>query len=248
MRLGPIADVVHAHNVLAHVPDLGGVLAGMAAVLKPDGVAIVEVPYVREMIDRREFDTIYHEHLCYFSLTALVPAFARAGLAVRDVELVPIHGGSLRLFLHRGAQGGRASALLEEERALGMDRAVYYRGFAAAVERLRADLVRVVRGLRADGCRMAAYGAAAKGAVLLNYAGLGRESIDVVIDRSPHKQGRFLPGVKIPIAAPETLLANRPDALIILAWNFADEIMAQQAEIARRGTRFIVPVPDVRVI
>ncbi len=242
-RLGRRADVLHAHNVLAHVADLDGFVGGMRDVLREGGVAVIEVPCAREMIERRAFDTIYHEHLCYFSVTSLRPLLARHGLVMRDVEQVPIHGGSLRLFVERGGiEGPGTTRLLEEERALGMAGLGYYRGFAEAVGALRAELREVVEGLRAEGKRLAGYGAAAKGTVLLSYTGV---RLDYVVDRSPHKQGRFVPGVKIPIRAPSALVEDPPDVVVILAWNVADEIVAQQR--AYRG-RWLVPVPRVRFL
>lgn len=246
---GRRADVIHAHNVFAHVADLNGVVAGMRALLAPGGVVVIEAPYARDMIERLEFDTIYHEHLCYFSVSAVVPLFARHGLALVDVERVPIHGGSLRLWVsHVGARAKPSvKKLLDEERALGMTGSGYYRDFGARVSALRAGLVEELRRLKAEGRRIAAYGAAAKGAVLLNYAQIGPDIIDFVADRSPHKQGRYLPGVRIPVRTPAALLENRPDYVLLLVWNFEDEIRVQQAEYLRQGGRFIVPVPTVRI-
>jgi SAM-dependent methyltransferase len=246
---GRRADVIHAHNVLAHVADLNGVVAGMKALLAPDGVAIIEAPYARDMIERLEFDTIYHEHLCYFSVSALVPLFRRQGLDLVDVERTPIHGGSLRLSVaHLGTKPGpRVATLAAEEEALGMTRGDYYRDFAHRVSALRDDLVSRLYGLKKQGRRVAAYGAAAKGAVLLNYAGIGNDVIDFVADRSPHKQGRYLPGVRIPVRPPAALLDDKPDYVLLLAWNFEEEIRKQQAQYLQQGGRFIVPVPEVRL-
>ena len=248
-REGRRADVIHAHNVFAHVPDLNGFVAGIGAMLAPGGVAAVEVPYLRDMIERLEFDTIYHEHLCYFSVSAVLPLLARHGLALVDVERVPIHGGSLRLWVsHAGAPAKPAvAAILTEERALGMTGPHYYRDFAARVARLRDEITAQLRRLKSQGRRIAGYGAAAKGVVLLNYTNLGPEVIDFVVDRSPHKQGRYLPGVRIPVRTPAALLADRPDHVLLLAWNLEGEIRAQQAEYLRRGGRFIVPIPAVRL-
>jgi SAM-dependent methyltransferase len=242
------ADVIHAHNVMAHVADLNGFVTGIQTLLAPGGMAVVEAPYARDMIERLEFDTIYHEHLCYFSASAVDALLARHQLVLADVERVPIHGGSLRLWIAHAGSEVRPSvaALLAEERALGMTRIDYYRDFAARVSTLRDNLVAHLRRLKADGKHVAAYGAAAKGAVLLNYAQIGGDLLDFVSDRSPHKQGRFLPGVRIPIRGPEALLKDRPDFVLLLAWNFEEEIRAQQAEYLRQGGRFIVPVPTVR--
>jgi SAM-dependent methyltransferase len=242
------ADVMHAHNVLAHVSDLNGVVAGIRTLLAPGGVAVVEAPYARDMIERLEFDTIYHEHLCYFSISAVATLLARHRLVLSDVERVPIHGGSIRLWIaHPGTEvRPSVAAMLAEERALGMTHVDYYRDFAERVSALRGNLIDCLRRLKAEGNRIAAYGAAAKGAVLLNYAQIDGELIDFVVDRSPHKQGRYLPGVRIPIRAPDALLKERPDYVLLLAWNFEEEIRVQQAAYLRQGGRFIVPVPVIR--
>jgi hypothetical protein len=248
---GRLADVVHANNVLAHVPDLAGVATGFRLVLKPTGVGMIEVPYVKEMLDRVEFDTIYHEHLCYFSATAIAELMRRSGLELVHVEHLAIHGGSIRCHIaHAGARAVSAEtqALLAEEAAWGVREPAAYLTFARRVEEVTAALVRTVRDLKAQGKRVAAYGAAAKGSTFLNYAGLGRDDIAFVVDRSPHKQGRFMPGVHIPIYAPERLLQERPDYVVLLTWNFADEILRQQAEFRAGGGRFIIPLPDVRIV
>ena len=200
---GQQADVLHAHNVLAHVADLNGVVSGMAAVLKDSGVAIIEVPYVKELIDRCEFDTIYHEHLCYFSLTAIDHLFRRHGLHVQDVARVPIHGGSLRLFVTKGTSKAspNVATLMIEEANSGMRNVATYVNFGARVEALRASLTSILDTLKRRGDRIAAYGAAAKGSTLLNCFGIGKETLDFVVDRSPHKQGRFI------IPVPEVKLA-----------------------------------------
>jgi SAM-dependent methyltransferase len=250
-RQGRRADVFHAHNVLAHVPDLNGFAAGIARLLADDGVAVVEVPYVKELVLRCEFDTIYHEHLCYFTFTALHHLFRRHGLAVRDVGQVSIHGGSLRLFLVRegtAASSAHVPELLCEEEDLGMGRAEFYLDLAARVEALRASLRRLLHALKAQGKRLAAYGASAKGSTLLNYCGIGVALLDFVVDRSPYKQGRCMPGVRVPIHAPGKLLETMPDYVLLLTWNFAEEILRQQTEYLRRGGRFIRPIPEVQVI
>lgn len=247
---GVRADVLHANNVMAHVPDLPGFCRGIAALLAEDGRAIVEVPYVKDLIDHREFDTIYHEHLSYFSVTALDRLFAAHGLAVVDVERIPMHGGSLRVTVaHAGTPRSRVvDATLEEEQGLGLTKLPYYTRFARAVEDLRTQLTGLLAELRRRGHRIAAYGAAAKGSTLLNFFGIDCRTIEFVADRSPHKQGKLMPGVGIPIVGPQNLLAARPDYVLLLTWNFADEILAQQADFRAGGGRFIVPIPDVRVV
>jgi SAM-dependent methyltransferase len=246
---GRRADVVHANNVLAHVADTNGFVAGIAALLTPEGVAVIEVPYVRNLIAEGQFDTIYHEHLCYFSATALVPLFRRHGLDLARVEQIPIHGGSLRLFVSAdGPRDGSVERLLAEERAIGMDRFDHYARFGDRVARIRGQLAVMLRALKAGGARLAGYGAAAKGTIMLNCAGIGADLLDYVVDRNTHKQGRWIPGVRIPIADPARLLETQPDYVLILPWNFKDEIMAQQAEYQRRGGRFIVPIPDPAIV
>jgi SAM-dependent methyltransferase len=246
------ADVFHAHNVLAHVADLNGFVRGIHTILKDEGVAVVEAPYVRPFVEHREFDTVYHEHLCYFSLTALDRLFRRHGLIIRAVEDVPIHGGTLRITAGRGDPAepppDSAAARLAQEREWGLDRHAYYRQFGAEVARLKETLVGLLRDLRAAGRRLAAYGASAKGSTLLNYFGIGRELLDFVADRSTVKQGRFTPGTRLPIVPPAELSARRPDYCLLLTWNFAEEILAQQADYRARGGRFVLPIPDVRLV
>lgn len=248
---GIAADIIHANNVLAHVPDLDGFIGGIAAMLKPDGVAVIEFPYLIDLIDRLEFDTVYHEHVFYFSLTPLVPVFARHGLRIADVERIAVHGGSLRLFARHGGVGEPAPAvsqMLEAEHARGADKLATFQRFALAVERLRTDIRAFLVELRATGKTIAAYGAAAKGATLLNYCGIGRDLVDFVVDRSPLKQRLAMPGVHLPILPTDALLQRRPDYVLLLAWNFAAEIIEQQSPYHASGGRFIVPVPRPAVL
>jgi SAM-dependent methyltransferase len=246
---GKRAEVVLANNVLAHVPDLNGFVAGIGVLLAGSGVAVIEAPYVRDLIDRCEFDTIYHEHLCYFSVTALNRLFARHGLVLSRVEHYPLHGGSLRLYVRPGGEpDDTVRRYLAEEAEHGLDMVGYYRDFAARVEQVKHDLLALLGKLKASGARIAAYGAAAKGATLLNYVGIGSETLDYVVDRNVHKQGRFMPGVRLPIADPARLVADQPDYVLLLAWNFADEILAQQQAYLRAGGRFVVPVPEPAVL
>lgn len=251
-RRGEMADVIHANNVLAHVADLNGFVAGLRLILKDDGVAVIEVPYVKEMIDRLEFDTIYHEHLSYFSLTSLDHLFARNGLAIADVEQLPIHGGSLRLFVvHQKPsrqQNESVGHLLGQEQQWGVSNLSFYQDFCRDVQRLKEQLLTLLRGLKSRGDRIAAYGCSAKGSTLLNHFGIGGEILDFVVDRSTVKQGLYTPGTHLPIHGPETLLKNMPAYALLLTWNFAEEILQQQAEYQQRGGRFIVPLPEPRVV
>ena len=247
---GERADVIHAHNVLAHVPDLNGFVAGLRLVLKDDGVCVIEVPYVKDLVDHCEFDTIYHEHLSYFSITALSRLFERHNLMIQNVERLPIHGGSLRLFVTKAGavQAPAVRELLAEESGWGVDSLEFYRGFAARVEQLKASLRNFISRLKEQNQRLAAYGAAAKGSTLLNYFQIGRESLDFVVDRSTHKQGRYMPGVHLPIYSPARLLEEMPSHVLLLTWNFAEEIFEQQAEYRQRGGRFIIPIPELSVV
>ncbi len=249
---GKRADVLHANNVLAHVADLNGFVAGIREVLAPDGLAALEFPYLGDMIERCEFDTIYHEHLCYYSLHALEHLFARNGLKLVDVERVAIHGGSLLLQAARAESSHVAApavaALLDEETSRGMKTIEFYRGFARRVLELKDDLRALLGRLKKEGKSIAAYGAAAKGSTLLNVFEIGTETLDFVADRSTYKQGRYMPGVRVPIVAPERLAEASPDYTLLLTWNFAEEILRQQDEYRRRGGKFIVPIPEVRVV
>ncbi|MGH6902273.1 MAG: class I SAM-dependent methyltransferase, partial [Geminicoccaceae bacterium] len=243
------ADLIIANNVLAHVADLNGLVEGIAILLAPHGRAVLEMPYVADLIEHGEFDTIYHQHLCYFSVTALDRLFRRHGLFLNEVQRLAIHGGSLRIEVgHLEDVQPAVRDLLAAERAAGLDRPEPYLGFAARVQGVRAALCAMVRRLKAEGARLAAYGAAAKGTTLLSYCGLDRTVIDYVVDRNAFKQGRYMPGSRLPILAPEKLLEDRPDCTLLLPWNFAEEILAQQAEYRAQGGRFLIPIPEPRLV
>lgn len=248
---GREADLVLGNNVFAHAPHTNDFVAGLRAILKPSGRAVLEFPYAVDFIQRTEFDTIYHEHVFYFALAPLLPLFARHGLEVFHVEKQAIHGGSLRLFVgHADANAIDSSveALAEDERAVGIGSMEFYEGFAARANDIRESLVELVKKEHAGGKRIAAYGASAKGSTLLNFCGLGADAIDFVADRSTYKQGRFTPGMHIPIVASEELAARMPDFTLLLTWNFADEILEQQKGYRDRGGTFVIPIPKVSVI
>lgn len=246
---GRLADVIIANNVLAHVGDINAFVAGFAKLLGPEGVAVFEVAYAVDMIEKCEFDTIYHEHHFYHTLSGLLPLFARHGLHLYDVERLPIHGGSLRIWVsHGGERSAALNDLLDQERKLGVDRVTWYDNFSKRVADLRGALVRLLRSEKHRGSRIACYGAAAKGSTLLNCLDLQPGFFEYVADANPSKHGKLTPGQHIPVVHPDRLLETRPDFVLLLAWNFAGEVLRQQAAYRAAGGRFIIPIPEPRVI
>ncbi len=243
------AKLFLANNVLAHVADTNGFVAGLEALLAEDGLAVIEAPYVLDLVDHCEFDTVYHQHLCYFSLRALTALFARHGLYLNDAKPLTIHGGSLRLFIERvDRPSERLRTLMAEERRRGADRYPFYLDFAARVAKLKEDLIRHLDEMKAKGQRIVGYGAAAKACTMLAYCGIDEHYLDYICDLNPYKQGKRMSGTECVIRPPDVLLEDRPDVVLVLAWNFAEEIMRQQEAYAEAGGRFLIPVPTTRVV
>ncbi|MEM6486649.1 MAG: class I SAM-dependent methyltransferase [Pseudomonadota bacterium] len=246
---GRRANVMIANNVVAHVADQNDLVAGFAKLLADDGMLVVEFPYVRDLIDYGEFDTIYHEHRCYFSLTSAMALFSRHGLYVNDVRRLSIHGGSLRLFIGKSERPTEAlTKLLAEEEAVGLNTYAYYEAFAAQVADFRLRARKMLGDMKAEGRRIAAYGAAAKGTIMLNFLGVGRNTIAYAVDRNTFKQGRYIPGVRVPICDPSRLTEDKPDVVLILPWNFKDEIISQQQDYLASGGKFVVPIPNLEIV
>ena len=249
---GRDADLIIANNVLAHVPDINDFVGGFARLLKPTGVATFEFPHLLEMVSRNQFDTAYHEHYSYLSLTAVTRIFAANGLSVFDVARLPTHGGSLRVFAQR-ASGPHAvtpavTALLQTEQDAGITTPAFYATFQRSAETVKDDLLSFLLAARRDGLKVGAYGAAAKGNTLLNFAGIRPDLLPYVVDLNPAKAGSYMPGSRIPIVAEDRLRADRPDRILILPWNLRDEVFAQLAYARGWGARFVVAVPSLQLI
>ncbi len=248
---GPAACVL-ATNVFAHLDDMNGFVRGLHRLLGPEGIFVFENSYVRDMLDELEFDSVYHEHLSYFSVAALSTLFVRHGMEIFDVEHQPVHGGSLRVFVKR--QGARhvvtdaPARFRDEERRAGLSDVATYQAFADRVYELRSSLLALLSRLRTEGKRVVGYGSAAKGNTLLNFMGIGPELVSYLVDKNPLKQGMFSPGMHLPVLPVERLIADQPDYTLILAWNYTEEIVRQLHTYAGAGGRFIVPIPVPRVI
>jgi SAM-dependent methyltransferase len=246
------ADLIVANNVLAQVPQLNDFVAGMAYLLAPEGVITIEVPHLERLIAENQFDTIYHEHFSYFSLIAVERIAAAHSLVPIDVELLPTHGGSLRIYLaHRGSGhpiSARVGNMLVQERDARLETLSAYAHFASRVQRTKRDLLAVLIAAKEAGQRICGYGAPGKGNTLLNYCGIGTDFLDFTVDRNPYKHGRYTPGMHIPIKPVETIDATRPDYILILPWNLKQEIMEQMRHIGLWGGKFIVPIPEIAVI
>ncbi len=253
---GKQADLLIGNNVLAHVPDINDFVGGIQRLLKADGVATLEFPHLVRLIEGNQFDTIYHEHFSYLSLVAVEQIFAAHGLTIFDVDALPTHGGSLRIYArHTGqaiaaetpAASERVQALRREEAAVGITTLAYYESFAEQVRETKRKLLEFLIEAKRAGKQVVGYGAPGKSATLLNYCGIRTDFVDYTVDRNPYKQGQFTPGVHLPICAPEKIRETQPDYVLILPWNFKDEIMQQMAYIREWGAQFVVPIPEVVV-
>ncbi len=245
-------DLLIGNNVLAHVPDLNDFVAGLELLLADDGALSMEFPHLLQLVEHTQFDTIYHEHFSYFSLLAAQRIFRHHGLEIFDVEELPSHGGSLRIYAQHPDGGyphsDSVERLLARERDAGLDRLEIYRYFSERVHGVKRDLIEFLIEARRAGKRVAGYGAPAKGNTLLNFCGVGTDFIEYTVDRSPHKQGRFLPGTHIPVHSPERIAQTKPDYVLILPWNLQDEIVEQMIHIRSWGGRFVVPIPRLAVL
>lgn len=246
-------DLVIGNNVLAHVPDINSFVTGLAAVLKPEGTITMEFPHLMQLIQNSQFDTIYHEHFYYLSLTAVQRIFQTHGLEIYDVELLETHGGSLRIYAAHRSYGmvrmeGSVSDLLAREKSFGLCEMQTYARFSEKMLRIKLETLRQFTQWKKEGKHIAAFGAAAKGNTFLNYCGINKDMIDFVVDSNPHKQGLYLPGSLVPVLAPEALRRYRPDYLVILPWNLTSEIMDEAAFVSEWGCRFVSCIPELRVL
>lgn len=244
------ADLVFGANVLAHVPAIVDFVKGVKTILKPKGSAVFEFPYLRGLMENK-FDTIYHEHVFYYSLVALINLFKKADLEIYDVEMTPMQGGSLLLFVAHPKVfpvGDKVKNLAVKELSEGFDKIETYQGIGKSIEDLKSKLVTLLRKIKDEGKRIAAYGAAAKGNVLLNYCGIDEEYLDFVADKSKLKQGLYTPGAHLPVQSPEKIYQEKPDYLLILPWNIADEVVTQLKDYREAGGKFIIPIPELKIV
>jgi hypothetical protein len=247
------ADLIIGNNVLAHVPDINDFVTGMQILLKPHGVITMEFPHLMRLIEENQFDTIYHEHFSYLSLIATNQVFAAHGLTIFDVEELPSHGGSLRIYARHTADTSRpveaaVTELIERERNVGTTTLEYYVSFGEQVKQTKRELLSFLIAAKAEGKTIAGYGAPGKGNTLLNYCGIREDFLDYTVDRNPFKHGKFLPGTHVPVFPPERIRETKPDYVLILPWNLKKEIMGQMAYIREWGGQFVVPIPQVEVV
>jgi SAM-dependent methyltransferase len=245
------ASLITATNTFPHIQQLGDFIAGLKAALEPGGVFVIEMHYLLDMIEQVAFDTVYHEHVSYWALGPMKRLFEQHGMSIVDAERVPLHHGQLRVYVQRQGEGTvqpGVDKILSGEKAAGLDRFSTYTKFAERAKKIKRDLHEALRNLAQRGERVAGYGAPAKGNTLLGFLDIGPELLPYIVDKSPLKQGLYTPGTHIPVVRPERLLADQPDYVLLLAWNFVDEIVEQQAEYQKRGGKFMVPVPEVRVL
>ena len=250
---GQQADLIIGNNVLAHNPNLNDFVRGLKAALKPDGLITMEFPHLARLMEENQFDTIYHEHFSYFSFLAVERIFREHGLVLFDVEELPTHGGSLRIYAANSDDrskplSSRVAELKAREISEGYGKIDYYATFSGKVQKVKRNLLQTLIGLKNEGKRIVGYGAPAKGNTLLNYCGIRTDFLDYTVDRSPHKQNCFLPGSRIPIKHPDQIRQDKPDYVLILPWNIKDEIMSQMKDIREWGGRFIIPIPHVHII
>jgi len=246
------ADLIIGNNVLAHVPDLNDFVRGLKLLLKPSGLVTMEFPHLLQLMDQSQFDTIYHEHFSYFSFVSVEQVFARHGMKLFDVEELPTHGGSLRIYAAHTEDSSkqvqsRAKELKSREQEAGYGRLEHYLTFSSKVEEVKQMLLSFLISAKQEGKRVVGYGAPAKGNTLLNYCGVRTDFVNYTVDRSPHKQGHFLPGVRIPVYAPDEIRRTRPDYVLILPWNLREEVMQQMSHIREWDGKFVVPIPEVKV-